>query len=261
MKKLLSTCTVIGALFWLFTTEVNAQITINEFMPDSSQEWTEFYNSSPSADFIKSYYIDDDTDFLSDSGSSAKKLLTTLNVSNPTFPTIDTSSFLNNSGDWVVLFDQNGVVLDQYQFNSNPGKDISIGRYPDSIGSFSILNYATKADANSTPPTPVPTPTTTPVPATSVPTPTITPTPTKTPTPKATRSPTPEPTTEVLGVGTFNPAPSPTAASAEKKESENQDKFPLIAVILILSGLAFIGGSCYMAFGKKGKAPGEKSLI
>ena len=99
-------------------------------------------------------------------------------------------------------------------------------------------------------PTPTPTPTKTPVP-----------TPTKTPTPKATRSPTPEPTTEVLGVGTFNPEPSPTAASTEKKESENQDKFPLIAVILILSGLAFIGGSCYMAFGKKGKAPGEKSLI
>ena len=131
MKRIISIIFLFALLSFLFLNKVEAQVVINEFVPDSTQEWIEFYNSSASADYIKTYYVDDDTDFLSDSGSSSKKLLTNLNTGNPAFPTVDTSSFLNNSGDWVVLFDQNGSLIDQYQFTSGPGRDISIGRYPD----------------------------------------------------------------------------------------------------------------------------------
>ena len=228
---------------------------INEFVPDSTQEWIEFFNSSASADYIKAYYIDDDTDFLSDSGSSSKKLLTNLNTGNPAFPTVDTSSFLNNSGDWVVLFDQDGVLIDQYQFASGPGRDIPIGRYPDLTGAFSVLAYSTKADANSAPPTPVPTPA--PIP-TSVPTsapaptktPTPTPTPTRTPVPSLspTKSPSPTPTgipdENILGEETIYP--SSTAEIFEQTENEKQKgRFPLLAVIFVIIGTGLIGFSVF----------------
>jgi len=110
--------------FSLYPSNIYAQVSINEFLPDSSTEWIEFYNSSASADFLKTYYIDDDTDFNSDGGSSGKKLLSNLNISNITFPFIEISSFLNNSGDWVVLFDPLGNLIDSYHYQSNPGSNI-----------------------------------------------------------------------------------------------------------------------------------------
>ena len=243
--------------FASFGVVVKAQVVINEFVPDSSQEWIEFYNASSSADYIKAYYVDDDTDFLSDSGSSSKKLLSSLNITNPTFPTIDTSSFLNNSGDWVVLFDQNGVLVDKYQFTSDPGRDISAGRYPDLTGTFSILAYSTKADANSAPPTPIPTPAPTPIPTPSpTPDPTAVPTPTKTPTPTPTKSPTPVPTLtpsptppnlpgeEILGeavTATSSQTPEITSILSEKPK----DKIPPIAIVLIVLGIGFISFSVF----------------
>lgn len=242
---------------FLFTSKIYAQVVINEFVPDGSPEWIEFYNASASADYMKSYYIDDDTDFLSDSGSSQKKLLTSLNTFNPTFPYIETSSFLNNSGDWVVLFDQNGAILDKYQFNSDPGKDVSIGRYPDNNGNFSTLAYSTKADANSAPPTPVPTetpkPSPSPTPSPS-PSPTPSPTPTKTPTPSPTKTTTPTPTKEpdsmespeeemssssgnVLGIYDQSPV------STTSQSVDSGKKSAIIAFILIVVGIIFIGVS------------------
>lgn len=252
MKKVIFFLTYLIS-YLLIISEIRAQVLINEFVPDSTQEWIELYNASGSADYLKVYYVDDDPDFLSDSGSSSKKLLTNLNVNNPMFPTIDTSSFLNNSGDWVVLFNQNGELIDQYQFTTNPGKDISIGRYPDLTGNFSILVYSTKADVNSAPQTPSPTPTLSPTEISiSTPTPTKTPTPTpiptKTPlptpvkTPLRTNSSTPIATvsagiSEVLGIRA-GPSSSPSAgieALPEKKAD-----FPLLPIILIFAGVCFV---------------------
>jgi hypothetical protein len=249
---------IIGAvifIFGLFPKDISAQVVINEFVPDSGQEWIELYNASGSADYLKSYFIDDDTNFFSDSGSSTKKQLTNLNISNPTFPTIDTSSFLNNSGDWVVLFDQEGDLVDEYEFSSNPGKDLSIGRYPDRTGTFSILVYSTKADANSAPPTPVPSPS-----PTLTPTPTEVAKPTNTPTVKPTSTPTKKPsptpvktpasasvssaiattaasTSGILGVqiGTNDMSPPSIESPAESKS-----KTPLLPIILVISGVCFI---------------------
>lgn len=232
--------------FLIFPKKVSAQVVINEFVPDSSQEWIEFHNASDSADYLKSYYIDDDTSFTEDSGSSAKKLLKDLITLNPTFPTVDTSSFLNNSGDYVVLFDQNGTLLDQYQFTSNPGRDISIGRFPDGVGGFSILAYATKADANTQPLTPKPTPT---------PEETVIPTPTPTQTfPSQSSIPTPK----LTPFKTVTPGTTPTTSDSvttsevlsesesihediESLETEKQQSKPTLPFVLIAVGISFIG--------------------
>lgn len=257
MNRIIAIIFLFISLLLLFPRNICGQVLINEFVPDSIQEWIELYNSSPSADYIKQYYIDDDIDFVSDSGSSAKKILTNLNTVNPLFPTVDTSSFLNNSGDWVVLFDSAGTLIDKFEYTSNPGKDISIGKFPDSSGQFLVLAYSTKADANAAPPTPVPTPT---------PTlnPTSVPTPTKTPTPTTTKSPTPRPilttkptsTPEVLGDSTQEASPDSVLGETSSPEPSDQVKTgsKKSAVILgaIFTGLGVfaMGIAGYAAYAK-----------
>lgn len=263
MKKIALLITVIVSFVSSVLT-VNAQIVINEYVPDGGPEWIEFYNASDSADYIKNYYIDDDTDFVSDSGSSPKKLLTNLNTYNPKFPYIETSSFLNNSGDWVVLFDPSGTIIDQNQFTSNPGKDISIGRFPDATGPFLLLAYSTKADANSAPPTPIPTSVPTPAPN-STPVPTPVPTPEKTPSPTSTKTPTPKPTptptptvsatpgvlsesdSEESSSSTLAVTPTPGPIDPVIKDKSNNK---IMAIIFIGLGLGLMGISGYMIYRK-----------
>ena len=186
--------------------------TINEFVahPSSSTEWVEFYN--PDHIDMTTYYIDDDTDFTSDVGSSAKKILQNINTSNPTYPYIEMSSMLNNDGDHVVLFDNAGSILDEYTYSDDPGIDNAIGRYPDGTGPFNILMSSTKGNVNSGfLPTPTPSPTDVPAPTPTPKPPTATPTskPTNTPTP------TPKPTAKV-------PTAIPTLVPLENEGAEDQ---------------------------------------
>ncbi len=150
-------------------------VTINEFLPrpsSGSKEWVEFYN--PQNIDISSYYLDDDADFNSDTGSSSKKILSELNKDNSSFSYMETSSFLNNSGDFVVLFSPNGEIIDKYEYVEDPGIDVSVGRYPNGAGELTVLSSSTKGQLNNSPhvntPTPIPTPisTSTPVPTKAV---------------------------------------------------------------------------------------------
>ena len=212
--------------------------------PDASTEWVELYNSSPSAEYLKTYWIDDDTDFGSDSGSSAKKQLTSLNIGNSNYPYFDLSSAIfNNGGDFVTLFDSGGILVDQYQYTSDPGNDVSIGRSPDASGSFSVLISSTKGNPNSNPSTPIPTPATpnptvaaTPTPT---PVPTPTPTPTKKPTPKPTPTPepTPAPIPAILGDESATPTPGVDGNSGKK--------FPVLAIVFVLMGAGLVGFSIF----------------
>lgn len=147
---------VILLAFLLFAKPVLASPFINEFMAHPSSgntEWVEFYN--PDSLDLTSYFIDDDTSFASDSGSSSKKSLATTTTG--IYPSIDLSSMLNNSGDFVVLFDSSGNIIDQYQYTSDPGTDTTIGRSPDG-GSWIILSSASKGSANGGASSPSPSP-------------------------------------------------------------------------------------------------------
>jgi len=182
-------------------------LVINEFLPSpqtGSNEWVEFYNEQDSAEYIKAYYLDDDLDFVSDTGSTGKRSLANLNMDNVHYPYFEMMNILNNGGDWVVLFDSAGNIIDQYQYTSNPGTGISIGRSPDQVGSFSVSTSVTKGSPN-----PSATPTTTPTPEpTMEPTPTLEPTATEEPTP--TTEPTVVPTVIPTAAPTDEPSPQPT---------------------------------------------------
>ncbi len=187
--KLLFTAAIYFLALWLAPAAfASSTVVINEFIPDGNPEWVEFYNASSSAEYLKNYYLDDDTSFTQDGGShgSTKKILTSLDVNNPTYPYIELSSpIFNNDGDQIVLFDASGNIIDQYSYTESPGKEVSIGRNPDNTGSFFALINPTKGSANSSPQpsaTPSPTPTLSPT-STPKPTATATPVPTNTPTP------------------------------------------------------------------------------
>lgn len=216
----------------------SSNVKINEFLahPGSGNEWVEFYN--PDQVDISSYFLDDDTDFSSDSGSSSKKSLSTINVSNLTYPYLEFGSFLNNDSDYVVLFGADGSIVDQYQYTSDPGNDIPIGRSPDGSGQFSPLSSQSKGSANSNPtPTPDPTPTPSPSPSPS-PTPTPSPTPASSPTPTPIKSPSPSPkptpknspspssqTPTVLGeTSETNSSPGPSASPEAESGSLSKTK-------------------------------------
>ena len=151
------------------TLNAAGDVVINEFVAHPStgnKEWVEFAN--PNSLDLTSYYLDDDTDFENDTGSSAKKSLSTLETSNPNYPYLEFASFLNNTGDYVVLFSPDGTLLDQYQYTNDPGTDAVIGRSPDGVGDFVTLAVPTKGSANAEPlPSPSPTPTPDPSPSPS----------------------------------------------------------------------------------------------
>ncbi len=254
-------------LFIISTSYSHAQVVINEFLPNSATEWVEFYNSSSSAEFLKNYYVDDDLDFTNDVGSKIKQL-TELDITNITYPLINFSSFLNNSGDTIALFDPNGALIDKYEYNSDPGKEISLGRYPDQSGSFGILISLTKGLANTAiqtaSPEPIKTNSPTSVPVTPIPTsvktPSATVTSTRIPTSKPTVSPKPsvfktatEKKVDDLGITDVsstvdinNVLGLASVASDSPERSNNKNRLP--AIFIIIAGIILIAVALIYAY-------------
>lgn len=139
------------------------QPVINEFSvhPSSgNKEWVELYSLDKTD--LSTYWIDDDANFSEDSGSGAKKRLSDIAPGKSEhYYVVEFSSLFNNDGDVVALFDEKGTLLDQITYTSDPGADMTIGRYPDGTGSFQFLEKASKTDTNSSP---LPEDTTTPEP-------------------------------------------------------------------------------------------------
>lgn len=234
-------------LFLVFPPIAKAQVVINEFLPNSSQEWVEFYNSSGSTVDLSNYFFDDDNNFSSDSGNSPKIPLSGLL---PTQPTCywNLSTYLNNNGDTPTLFDLSGNIIDSYSYTTTT-LDKSYSRVPDG-GAWQQNVEPTKSSVSCSSLAPTPTPTETPTPTAS---PTASATPTNTPTATPTKTPTPKPTVkaistalpEVLGeeaspasdiADLRNQLKTPTPTSTPLVEASN--KFPIFPAFLIIGGLA-----------------------
>ena len=182
-----------------------SNVVINEILPNADTEWVEFYN--PDNIDLKDYWLDDDTSFTDDSGTSKKQALTSLNISNPNYPYLEFKSFLNNDGDYVVLFSSGGELINQYQYTFKVEKDISLGRYPDGGDSWFQLSSATKGAVNSAPPpSPSPSPSPSPKPSPS-------------PSPKTSPSPLPSLAPVVFSSPSVQPVVK-TSSQAQKEISE-----------------------------------------
>jgi len=224
----ISLLAIIAGIFLFFSFPQPAfatDIIINEFLPRplSVNEWVEFYNSATTTIDLSDYYFDDDTNFDSDSGSSAKVALSGLLATQQTCYW-DLSSFLNNNGDSPTLFKiGTSTPVDTYTYTTSQ-EDLSFARVPDG-GTWQTSQTPSKSQTKCSDLAPTPTLTPTPAPTS---TPTNTPTPTSGPTATPTKTPTPTPTK----VPTSTPSPSPTPSLSPAPTSGSKQTTPSPSKVL-----------------------------
>jgi hypothetical protein len=237
------------SLPFIFPPKVSAQVIINEFSSGTTSDWVELYNNSISP-------IDLSLFRLEDKAGNTKTLSGTLN--NEAFTFFDWSNRLDNSGDFFKLVQvSDGLVLDSISYGTEggvcaPGSEESAGR----VDNGNVIERFTSPSKGLTNvgaqinPCPVPTPTSTPTAeATATPVPTVapTPTPTKKPMPK----PTPTSKPEVLGDESSGSEPNlisfqdTPSAIPTPSGSQSSGKFPVLAVVFILSGVGLVGFSIF----------------
>jgi len=249
MNRIIAVIFLFTSFLFISSDSVKAQVVINEFVSKPNPEWVEFFNKTTSEVNLGNYFFDDDADFGSDSGSSAKIILQGI-LQGGALCYWEMNSFLNDGGDIPTLFAVNGDLIDTYSYSSSSA-GFSYSRIPDG-GDWQVNVTPTKMETacqNLPTPTPSPSPSSTPtLTPTPTPTPTKTPTPipTRSPTPVATKTPTPTETQTslVLAENTaFFPTPTP---KPENEEIVNQkERIPFIAIGLIVVGVILIGFSIF----------------
>ncbi|OGE04773.1 hypothetical protein A3B51_03230 [Candidatus Curtissbacteria bacterium RIFCSPLOWO2_01_FULL_41_18] len=259
--------------FLFFHPQVFAEdkVTLNEVLvkPETSQkEWVELYNSGTDSVDLSPYWIDDDESLIvdgsvqtgsADPGSDPKQL--SGQILPGQFLIFEFSSYFNDDGDSVAFFNNQGIKIDSYAYDDNPGVNVTFGRKPDGTGSWLVNCNPTPNQTNDCP-APAATPSPSPTPSTSSTSSTKSPSPTPKPSPSTLKlsSPTPQNSPEVLAqkdqaVGTASPASSPT----ESAEGQNPSKVK-IASMLVGSGLILIAFSAafYLWYRKTINSPKEE---
>lgn len=266
----LARCGGVCALFLLYwivlPKEINAQVVINEFSSDTSDDWVELF--SPEDVDISGW-------LLKDSGTSTAMetvaIGTIIGPSNSIHLSFNVGKRLNKSGDVITLISTDGVtVVDEIPYGDKGGVCLptasgSAGRYPDGSSTVERFSVNTKGATNDSAildlcPTPTPTSSPTDVPQpTDSPSPTQEPTATNVPTPFSTKVPTkkpsetPEPTMELFGEsenkteGEVLGKKASESGSSKNKEEENSN-FPKAALFLIGGGVLFIGTAGYFMY-------------
>lgn len=260
MKKILSLLISLIFLF-IFSSDVKAQIVINEFGVGPSS-WVELYNVSTGSADLSTYKI-------TDSGPNEKNLTGTVGPGGFFYTTFGNS--LNPvTPDEVQLYNA-GVQVDYIYYGGPdqvcmPSTNGSIGRIPDggnrdSVDRFSVPSKGESNSKGTVDSCPAPTPTQSPTSApTNSPTPTATPTksPTPSPTIKSTPWPTATPNSDADQVGGTNAnilglrdSLAPSDDPTPKSTSGNKSTFPVIALIFIIVGIALSGFAVFMGIKKQ----------
>ncbi|MDP3918145.1 MAG: lamin tail domain-containing protein [Candidatus Woesebacteria bacterium] len=239
---------LISLLFLIFPQKVNAQILINEISPSTDPEWIELYNEDDVAIDLFGYLLEDgnssQTDDLKLNGTIAAKGFLVFTHS---------KGWLNDGGDTLKLYNNASpsAIIDQYTYQSIDSTK-SIARIPNGSENWQVTSNITNNSVNPNPtPSPTPPPTPTPQP-TKTPTPTPKPTPTKTATSKPTITPTIKPKESDqpmnlisdIKINEETPLGMVAGASVEKK-------FPTVALIFIIFGIAFLGYGGFLLYNTK----------
>ncbi|OGH92564.1 MAG: hypothetical protein A2563_02705 [Candidatus Magasanikbacteria bacterium RIFOXYD1_FULL_40_23] len=118
-----------------------AALKINELVvdPESENEWVELYNTSQvSVDITDAIVCD-----ARNTTSTCKKLVGAVGPNGWLFVDLQTRSFLNNSGDSVILKDARGVVVDRidYEDELTPDEGQSLARKADGVDTDSEVDW------------------------------------------------------------------------------------------------------------------------
>ena len=213
---------LIAILFFLSPVSAYASsVVLNEIYPnppgsEEDEEYVELYNPTDGEINLSGWTLDDETD-----GGSSPYVIPEGNTiaakGYKTFKKADTKISLNNSGDTVGIFDNNGGTMDSFTYSTiDEGK--THGRTPDG-GSWAILSSSSENSANTTP---EPTITSKPTPSSK---PTVTDKPTSSPKPNPTVKPSVTSKSENAKTLTTESSVSSTATrpSATGSISTNQD--------------------------------------
>lgn len=237
-------------LFTFSTSEIKAQVVINEFQVKPSQ-WIELFNKGDNSIDISNWIIDDNGGVEKYTISSSVALQSKRCIS------FQSGNFHWNTAtaDDIRLFSSQNNLIEEYHYATAPAENVSVGRLVDGEGELTVLSSVSRDKLNATAETCLATPSPTPIPTsaptatpTSTPAPTPTPTPTKIPTSKpiaitttstpADRVSTPNSESQVLAAREeLKPTSTPTS-KFEKTDSEK--KFPVVAGILIVAGVVFV---------------------
>lgn len=159
---------ILTALFFSTLNLVNANVVVNEFLPNSvnkDYEWIELYNDDASSVNISGYNISEEKaskNFtIKDIVLEPKSFLVLVwsdEIFNQTYSTagikimeygdVVASLDLNDGSDSIFLYDSNGQLVDSVKDYANPGENISIGKYPDGYSSISKLLTQTPGTKN-----------------------------------------------------------------------------------------------------------------
>lgn len=261
--------------FFIFASEVSAQIVINEVSPASEPEWVELFNTSETEEILTgcTLYFDDNHDSYFIDFSKYKPDP----VGARSFFVVEKGEYgwsrnwLNNSGDNLYL--DCGESKDSFNYKGSDSAK-TWGRYPDGGEISEYEMEPSRGSENINPPTPTPKPTDTPKPDPTE-TPTPKPDPTSTPQPKADRPlvETPKPTK--TPTPTPSPMPSPMALGASDLEESASDEailalrnrlntptpdpaieepkdrplnVPILAGVFVFSGLGLVSAAGYPLF-------------
>jgi len=125
-----------------------SSITLNEFVsdPESGNEWVELYNASNSSLDLAGGYICDSRN----TTSTCKTIAGTIGPNGWLKIDLQTDSYLNNTGDSVILKNPNGDIVDSvvYDENNAPDKGQSWARSVDGNGDWQITTQITPGAAN-----------------------------------------------------------------------------------------------------------------
>lgn len=266
MRNIIFFLLCIFVFTFTFTSEVLAQVVINEFSPVSDPEWVELYNSGTSTESLEDYVI-----FFDDNVSTTQKyeFCSGEQIPGNSFKLITRPArpfWLANDGDGLVL-KKAGNVVDLIIYGNGqvvgiPNADQSVTRDPRGSANWVITD--TPSPQGDSIMLNCPTPTSAPTEA---------PTTTPTPTPVSTSAPTTEPT--VIAVATKKPkiTPKPIVNDDERDESddilglrnelmaspspdpeeEGKKKFPFMAGLFLFGGTGLIGVAGYTFIKNKKK--------
>ncbi len=241
---------------FLFPPSTFASVVINEILPhpSSGDDWIELYKTESSEVDISGWKLEDSTSVMKTFSDGTKI------ASSASFLQVSLSNRLNNGGDTVKLKDKNDNLIDEKSYSSDPGTDVSLGRYPDGNNNWGVLLSVTPNGSNSNfVPTSTSTPTLTPSPVpTSIPTSSPSNTPVPTATPQPTGSPTTRPSvtpTKKPGITprvydpaeeVITPREEPTGAvlgeatnsadDVKEKSANNRQGVSLLLLLLLLGG-------------------------
>lgn len=208
MWRVIAVCT----FFAIFSQPVEAVVVLNEVSPRTSPEWIELYNTGPDpVDLTGWYYLD--------AASNRKNIDAPEPVgANTYYLSTPYTSWLNNDGDSLYLYDNSDNLIDSLQFGQTKA-DTSVARVPDITGSW-LLDQPQTALASNAAPTPTPSASPSPSP---VPSPSPSPLPSAAATAQSPVTPTPSPSPSATPIVAFSPSakissssipsPSPTGGS------------------------------------------------